>query len=302
MRSLPSVPGGPLRRLLPAGVAGLLVLAAAGAVALWLVGSANPETAAGYVGYLTRGAVFGETRFIGTQVGPTSPGRGWLLRVVNVSVTPYTYNEDFSGDSAVMAKDNLRLSFRTHLVFRVRADRVKDFVERFSTLHEGKDVVQIAYGNFLREPLRNDARDIVQQYDSKTVLEHISEINRRLTDWALGYTKDSPFEVLSVVVGNIQFPQVVADAVARKLEASQDLERKATEVEIARREADRVVAEARGKAEATQILQSKLTPLYVQHEAIEAQKALATSQNHTVIYIPVGPNGVPLVSTAPPPR
>jgi len=62
---------------------------------VWLAGSANPFTPAGYVGYLTKGAVFGKSRFYGTQRGPTSAGRTWLLDVTNVSVTPYTYSEDF---------------------------------------------------------------------------------------------------------------------------------------------------------------------------------------------------------------
>ncbi len=44
---------------------------------------------------------------------------------------------------------------------------------------------------------------------------------------------------------------------------------------------------------------SRLTPLYIQHEAIEAQKAMVGSENHTTIYIPVGPMGVPIVGTHP---
>lgn len=40
-----------------------------------------------------------------------------------------------------------------------------------------------------------------------------------------------------------------------------------------------------------------LTPLYVQHEAIQAQEAIAKSgRNNTSIYIPAGSNGVPLVN------
>ena len=62
-----------------------------GAVALWFVGSANPFTPAGYVGYLTKGAILGQSRYYGIQRGPTSPGRTWLLEVTNVSITPYTY-------------------------------------------------------------------------------------------------------------------------------------------------------------------------------------------------------------------
>ena len=39
---------------------------------VWLRGSSNPSTPAGYVGYLTKGAVFGKSRFYGVQRGPTS--------------------------------------------------------------------------------------------------------------------------------------------------------------------------------------------------------------------------------------
>ena len=35
------------------------------AIVVWLVGSQNPYTPAGYVGYLTKGAVFGQARFDG---------------------------------------------------------------------------------------------------------------------------------------------------------------------------------------------------------------------------------------------
>ena len=59
-------------------------------ILVWFVGSANPFTPAGYVGYLTKGAIVGKSRFYGTQRGPTSPGRTWLLDVTNVSITPYT--------------------------------------------------------------------------------------------------------------------------------------------------------------------------------------------------------------------
>ena len=69
---------------------------------VWLVGSTNPSTPAGYVGYLTKGAVFGKSRFYGVQRGPTSAGRSWLLQVTNVSVTPYTFKPcaDMSSSNA----------------------------------------------------------------------------------------------------------------------------------------------------------------------------------------------------------
>ena len=45
------------------------------------------------------------------------------------------------------------------------------------------------------------------------------------------------------------------------------------------------------------MIKSQLTPEYLQYEAIKAQLSMVSSPNHTVMYIPVGPMGVPLVGT-----
>lgn len=68
-------------------------------------------------------------------------------------------------------------------------------------------------------------------------------------------------------------------------------------VKVAHQNALIEVARAKGIKRAQQIINRTLTPLYVQHEAIQAELRLAGSQHaNTVIYIPVGANGVPLVS------
>lgn len=265
---------------------------------IWFIGSENPKTPAGYVGYLTKGAVFGKTRFYGVQRGPTSPGRTWLLDVVNVSVTPYNYSEEFTGTEAVLSKDNLKIEFRVHLVWRVRANGVQEFVDKYSVLYETDkpdDVVKNAYGNFLKEPLRTYARDEIQKLDALKIKDEIGQIGHRLDGRVREKTLDTPFEVISIVVGNIQYPAVVADAVAKKLAATQDLERADTEIAIEEKKAKRRVEDARGVAEAMRIINERLTGAYLQHEAIEAQKAMVGSPNHTTIYLPVGPMGVPLV-------
>src|SRR5437867_12970168 len=61
----------------------VLVLLGGVAALTWFLGSANPFTPAGYVGYLTKGAIVGKSRFYGVQRGPTSAGRTWLLDVTN---------------------------------------------------------------------------------------------------------------------------------------------------------------------------------------------------------------------------
>ena len=267
----------------------------------WFIGSFNPESPAGYVGYLTQGAVFGKTKFYGLQTGPSSPGRTWLLSVENISITPYTYTEDFTGESSVLSKDNLKIGFRVHVVWKVQPERVREFVEKYSTLtKDDKDpnkVVEVGYANFLKEPLRTYARDEIQRLDGLEIKDKITPVGEAVFARVKTLTQNTPFEVASVVVGNIQYPAEVADAVAKKMAMTQVLEQKATELKIeAQAKAMRIV-QAEGIARAMEIIQAKLTPQYLQHEAIEAQKAMVGSPNHTTIYIPVGPMGVPLVGT-----
>jgi regulator of protease activity HflC (stomatin/prohibitin superfamily) len=274
------------------------------AAAVWALGSRNPYTPAGYVGYLTKGAVLGKARFYGIQRGPTSPGRTWLLDVTNVSITPYTYTENFTGEEAVLSRDNLKIAFRVHTVWRVDDSRITFFMERFSTTASNGDlekdpdaIVKIAYGHFVREPLRTYARDEVQHRDGLAVKDALIPIGDAVLARIREYAKDSPFVVSSVVVGNVQYPEEVANAVSRKLAATQELQRKDTEIEIERKERTKREVQAQGIANAMQIIRGQLSPMYIQHEAIEAQKQMVNSPNHTVVYIPVGPMGVPLTGT-----
>jgi regulator of protease activity HflC (stomatin/prohibitin superfamily) len=273
---------------------------------IWLFGARNPYTPAGYVGYLTKGAVFGRSTYYGIQRGPTSAGRTWLLDVTNVSVTPYTYMEEFTGDDAVLSRDNLKIGFLVHTVWRINEARIPLFMERFSTTVQGRDherdpdaVVKVAYGHFIREPLRTFARDEVQQRNGLEVKDALIAIGDGVLRRIQAYAADSPFVISSVVVGNVQYPMEVADAVSRKLAATQDLQRKDTEIEIERKERTKREVQAQGIANAMQIIRGQLSSMYIQHEAIEAQKAMVNSPNHTVVYIPVGPMGVPLTGTFP---
>jgi len=273
---------------------------------VWLMGSRNPYTPAGYMGYLTRGAVFGRASFQGVQRGPTSAGRSWLLEVTNVSITPYTYTEAFTGDDAVLSRDNLKISFAVHTVWRVDPERIPLFMERYSTTVSGgllqkepDAIVKVAYANFVREPLRTFARDEVQRRNGLEVKDALIPIGDAVLARIRAYAEGSPFVVGSVVVGNVQYPEEVASAVSRKLAATQELQRKDTEIEIERKERTKREVQAQGIANAMQIIRGQLSAMYIQHEAIEAQKQMVNSQNHTVVYIPVGPMGVPITGTFP---
>jgi hypothetical protein len=67
-------------------------------------------------------------------------------------------------------------------------------------------------------------------------------------------------------------------------------------VATAKANAESQYQEAIGVRRAQAVIARGLTPQYLQYEAIQAQKAVATSgRNNTLIYLPSGNGGVPLV-------
>lgn len=67
-------------------------------------------------------------------------------------------------------------------------------------------------------------------------------------------------------------------------------------VEIAKQQAEIRLQDAIGVRGAQDEIAKTLTPLYVQFEMVDALKAVAASgRNNSVVYLPSGANGVPLV-------
>ena len=90
---------------------------------VWLAWTSNPVTPAGYVGYITRGAILGKSEFVELQTGPTSTGRGWMLHAVNVSVTPYSFAEEFEVQTTLLLALAERRLFGVFIQFDVTAQR-----------------------------------------------------------------------------------------------------------------------------------------------------------------------------------
>lgn len=82
-----------------------------------------------------------------------------------------------------------------------------------------------------------------------------------------------------------------------------ELQVTATEQQVQIHEAQAKVrlADAQGIRAAQDEISKTLTPLYVQFEMVDALKQMAESgKNNTVVYIPTGANGIPLISNTNP--
>lgn len=76
-----------------------------------------------------------------------------------------------------------------------------------------------------------------------------------------------------------------------------EISNQAQRVQVAQQQAEIRLENAKGVREAQDEISKTLTPLYVQFEMIQALEDIAKSgKNSSVVYIPAGANGVPLVS------
>lgn len=251
----------------------------------------NPMVEAGYVGYIYRQPVKlsrTEGGFYRTIEGPARLGLRFSqneYRVIPIDIRYKTYSERFK----ILAADQLNIEFMAHV--RLRAKRDEDSIRKIVEIYGGANW----YLNNIKEPVRTAVRKAVQVFKSTEVKENRSHIEAEVLEQLRVFLADKPFEVDTVSVGNIDYPDVVENAVERKLAAQQKLEEQRIQKEIAREKAAIKVINAEGQAKAQEIVRQTLTELYIKHAAVKAMEALASSPNKVFIYIPVEDMAVPLV-------
>jgi regulator of protease activity HflC (stomatin/prohibitin superfamily) len=245
----------------------------------------NPYTPPGFEGYVfEQPRILGAGGFKGTQIGPANFGISfWRNKIINIDTRPDTHSEAFDA----LTRDDLAISLHLSAVLWITPGHIVQVVNDYG----GKDW----YARFIRPRLRSLVQDAVQQRDSYELKIHRREIEDEVRSGLQAYLRDTPFMLRDLSATDLAYPERIARAVQHKLEAQQLLEEKDTQVEIARRDAEINVVEARGQSEAQRLLGATLTPMFLQHEAIGAQAKGASSAAHTTVYVPIGAGGVPLI-------
>ncbi len=253
----------------------------------------NPMVEAGYVGYVYKEPVklsHTEGGFYRTIEGPARLGLRFSqneYKVIPIDIRYRTYSERFK----ILAADQLNIEFTAHVRLRTKRDEgsIREVVE----VYGGSNW----YQTNIKEPVRTQVRKAVQVYRSPEVKEHRATIESNVLQELHAFLADKPFEVDTISVGNIDYPDVVENAVERKLAAQQKLEEQRIQKAIAKEKADIKVIQAEGQAKAQEIVRQTLTALYIKHQAVKAMEELAKSPNKVFIYIPVEDMAIPLVKT-----
>jgi len=98
-----------------------------------------------------------------------------------------------------------------------------------------------------------------------------------------------------VLVRDVTLPNTIKDAIERKLKQEQESLEYEFRLVTAAKEAEKVIIEARGKADANRILSASLTDKILRDKGIEATLELAKSPNTKVVVIGSGKDGMPLI-------
>jgi regulator of protease activity HflC (stomatin/prohibitin superfamily) len=261
------------------------VILGALALSFALAGGActNPETPAGHEGYIYHvPLVWGKMDFRDTLVGPASTGLSWRLFVKNIDMRARSYAEHFE----LLTRDNLNISFEVNTRLRLRPGSSREVVEQWG----GPDW----YDWNVREPLRTRVRRRVTEVSATEIQVATERVRDRIREDLEERFADTPFEILSVDIGHIEFPQEVMVAIQEKISAQQELQRQQFVLAMTQKEAAIHVIEALAVANEQEIIGATLSPLYVQRKAVQVYRQLAEGPNETVVVLPNTPEGTGL--------
>ena len=114
---------------------------------------------------------------------------------------------------SILAKDDLNVSFRFPAVISIDPGQVRQVVEKFG----GEEW----YKRYIRATFRTYVRDAAQRYDSVDLKSKRDLLTQVIKHKMSNYVEATPFNLINLIVGNIDYPDVVARAVEKKLAGQQ---------------------------------------------------------------------------------
>jgi regulator of protease activity HflC (stomatin/prohibitin superfamily) len=209
----------------------------------------NEKVDGGYAAYVYSNPIFGSKEFKQVITGPGGTGMVWRQDSIQVCVTPYTMTESFDD---IRAADQLKMNAEAHLVWRIDPTKVKEFVEQYGALaevdHTPQAIAEDAYESFVKQPFRTAVRTSIAEYRGLEAPANIPAITDKVTAILKQHFEGTPFIIESVTIGHTIPPESVTAGITRKVEATQEYERQAIQLEIAKRNEEIQIAEGRAAA------------------------------------------------------
>lgn len=166
--------------------------------------------------------------------------------------------------------------------------------ESLGKLHQEKG--EMYKERILLPAIRSAARSVVGRYTPEQLYSSKRDaIQQEIYEETQKFVKDQYIQLNEVLVRDVTLPPTIKDAIERKLRQEQESLEYEFRLVTASKEAEKVIIEAQGKADANKILSASLTDKILQDKGIEATVQLSQSTNSKVIVIGSGDSGLPVI-------
>ncbi len=158
--------------------------------------------------------------------------------------------------------------------------------------------IDVLEARILMPIIRSEIRNIASQYSADELYSlKRDEISKKIEVSIRSNVQAKGVLIDRFMIRKINLPEQVDKMIQLKNSAKQEAEAMKYKKQKEQQEAEIKVIEAQGLAKAQRIINSTLSPNYLQHEAIQAYKVLANSPNATFVILPTSPNatGIPLI-------
>ena len=206
-----------------------------------------------------------------------------IMYIYDVRVQEETQNID------VLTVDGLTINVQISLRFQLIRDRLPSLHQEIGPRYRDKVVIPImnsavrqTIGSYRPDDLYSTAR---QELQDQMLVDAVEEMGR------------IPILIQGFVVKSITLPEVLREAIERKLIAEQDYLRYKYLLLEAQQEARRKAIEGEGIKAYQTLINENMTQNFLRYEGIQATRELAASSNAKVVVIG-GKDGLPVILNA----
>lgn len=220
------------------------------------------------------------------KIEELAPGVYWTL---------FKRVDEFTAKQVVVSLQDLKAQSRDRLVmtdydvdvfYRVTPNKVADLVVKYRGDVETFQGDYVAAYNRVARSAREAAYRAASLHDSlnmHTEREALATEIKKFLQADLDSEDPQTFTVTDINIRALVPDPKLASTSLANAEMQNRIEQKNKEIELARKENDRLKVEAEGKARANLIEAASLTPQLLRLREIEAQRAFATAGTHTVL-------------------
>ena len=214
-------------------------------------------------------------------------GEGWhLIAPWNDMITYEVRQQEVLENMAVLSSNGLEISLEVSAWYQ---PMIKDLPK----LHKEKG--QNYLDRVVKPAIRSASRSVIGRYTPEEIYSTKRDAIQSEISVETKKVLDKQFVQLNeILVRDITLPPTIKTAIEGKLRQEQESLEYEFKLQKAKKEAEKVIIEAQGKADANKILNASLTPNILKEKGIEATLKLSQSPNTKVVVVG-GADGLPLI-------